>query len=553
MQLLATDASLDGGDLPAFGKRAARAVASNPDWRNVVLIDPASYAIVASVLPLPVQRPTASSPAAVDEVVRTRQPMVAGVLVGQIVKAPVIQFRVPVTRGDKVTYVLTVVVDPGTLSGMFAAQQLAPSWTGAVLDKAMVLAGRSRDAQRFVGKRATPTLADRIAASSTGMFTALNQEGATVYTAFSRSALTGWTVAIGVPAEEVDGPIRRIVLQGVAAGSVLMALALLLATLVGRTILRTRKAHEVALDQFNDLVARIPVGIYRYRMTADGGHRFDFVSSLFCKQVGATQAQILQDPKAAFNCFHADDLQVLITTNDAARKTLQPFQWEGRVQQPEGMRWLRMESTPDLQPNGDIVWNGMQHDISLHVIAAEEMSALVRKQLAILNNELVGIVTVREGVIVWANLAYEQMLGYAEGELVGAPTRQTYPSEAAYQATSAAAYAAVSGGGVWRARVAQMHKDGREIWLDVSGKVLDLDTGQSLWTFVDVTSLQQSEAALKQKLDELERFNRAMVGRELKMVVLKQEVNELCRAAGLPERHVASDAKAHELLGKARP
>ena len=217
LQLLATDASLDNGDLAAFGQRAARAVATNPDWRNVVLIDPVSYVIVANVLPMAAEGTKAASPTAVDEVVKTRQPLVTGVVVGQFVKVPVIQFRAPVIRGDKVIYVLTMVMDTSSLSDLFSAQQLTPSWTGAVLDKSMVLAGRSRDAPRFVGKRATSTLADRVSASSTGMFTALNQEGATVYTAFSRSAQTGWTVAIGVPAAEVDGPNRRIVLQGAAA------------------------------------------------------------------------------------------------------------------------------------------------------------------------------------------------------------------------------------------------------------------------------------------------------------------------------------------------
>lgn len=552
MQLLASDASLDSGDLVTFGQRAARAVASTPDWRNVTLIDPTSYAVVASVLPVAAERLMTTSPAAVDEVVRTRQPMVAGLIMGQIVKAPMIQFRAPVIRGDKVVYVLNVLVDPGTFSGLFAAQQLAPSWTGAVLDKSMVLAGRSRDAQRFLGKRATPTLADRITASSTGMFTALNQEVATVHTAFSRSALTGWIVAIGVPAAEVDGPIQRIVWQVAAAAVGLIALALLLASLVGRTILRTHQAHQLALNRFNDLVARVPVGIYRYRMTPDGGHRFDFVSALFCAQVDATEAQILQDPKTAFNCFHPDDLHALISANDAARKTLQPFHWEGRVPRAEGLRWLRMESTPDLQPNGDVVWNGTQHDITQRMLAAQEIETLVHKQQTILNNELVGIVTARAGLIVWANPAYAQMLGYAEGELAGVPTRQVYASDAAYQAVSESADTALSGGGIWPDRIAQVRKDGQEVWLDVSGKVLDVDTGESLWTFIDVTLLRQSESVLKQKLNELERFNRAMVGRELQMVVLKQEINDLCQAAGLPGRYVVGSASSHD-LGNAKP
>ncbi|MEW6667379.1 MAG: PAS domain S-box protein [Thermodesulfobacteriota bacterium] len=46
-----------------------------------------------------------------------------------------------------------------------------------------------------------------------------------------------------------------------------------------------------------------------------------------------------------------------------------------------------------------------------------------------------------------------------------------------------------------------------------------------------------AEESLRASNDELTRFNRAMVGRELHMVELKKEVNELCRQAGLPLRY----------------
>ncbi len=36
------------------------------------------------------------------------------------------------------------------------------------------------------------------------------RDGTPVYAAFSRSALTGMTVGLALPREEVDGPIRRI-------------------------------------------------------------------------------------------------------------------------------------------------------------------------------------------------------------------------------------------------------------------------------------------------------------------------------------------------------
>jgi hypothetical protein len=61
---------------------------------------------------------------------------------------------------------------------------------------------------------------------------------------------------------------------------------------------------------------------------------------------------------------------------------------------------------------------------------------------------------------------------------------------------------------------------------------------------VDITARKQAEIALRRQagelarsLEELSRFNKAMVGRELRMVELKQEINDLCTQLGRPPRY----------------
>ena len=247
MLMLTTDDVLRSGDLPSFGAHARRALVANPDWVDVALIDPESGRRLASGMPAGEPLPPPPGGKVVEEVVRSRQPKVVGVVHGAPHR-PMLQFLAPVVVSGRVAQVLAVVMDPPPLSRVFDEQQLSAAWTGAILDSQMLLAGRSRDAARFVGVRATPTLVERIAGSAQGMFTALNQEGATVYTTYSRSARSGWTVAIGVPAAEVEGPIRALLMQLALAGSSLMILALVLTAAVGRGIVRRRNAYERALQ-----------------------------------------------------------------------------------------------------------------------------------------------------------------------------------------------------------------------------------------------------------------------------------------------------------------
>jgi two-component system CheB/CheR fusion protein len=56
-------------------------------------------------------------------------------------------------------------------------------------------------------------------------------------------------------------------------------------------------------------------------------------------------------------------------------------------------------------------------------------------------------------------------------------------------------------------------------------------------TFVDITSRKLAEQQLRENVDELTRFNQAMISRESRMIELKKEVNELCQKLGEPGRY----------------
>jgi PAS domain S-box-containing protein len=93
---------------------------------------------------------------------------------------------------------------------------------------------------------------------------------------------------------------------------------------------------------------------------------------------------------------------------------------------------------------------------------------------------------------------------------------------------------------------ALVRKDGRRVEVWVAGGPITAD-GKTVTvhcTARDITERKHMEEEIRQRAEELRatneeltRFNEAMVGRELRMIDLKQEINELCTRLGQPLRY----------------
>jgi hypothetical protein len=64
-------------------------------------------------------------------------------------------------------------------------------------------------------------------------------------------------------------------------------------------------------------------------------------------------------------------------------------------------------------------------------------------------------------------------------------------------------------------------------------------TDLHLVTLYDITDRKKTESQLQAQLDELHRWQQAMLGREGRIISIKQEVNELLVKAGQPPRYAS--------------
>ncbi|HLO33504.1 MAG TPA: PAS domain S-box protein [Anaerolineales bacterium] len=212
----------------------------------------------------------------------------------------------------------------------------------------------------------------------------------------------------------------------------------------------------------------------------------------------------------------------------------------------------------------------------------------LRKQAEDLNRQLSRIVeqtedtvvvTNRDGVIEYVNPAFERLTGYAKEEALG-QTPRVLKSGLHDNEFYRELWNTILKGDVFQSEIANRKKNG-DLYHEVKTITPLRDAQDTITHFVatgkditqhkldeerlleaydelerrvqerteelrianskleeDIIERRHAEAALQAANAELRRFNQAMVGRELRMIELKKEVNELCESTSQPQRYL---------------
>lgn len=135
-------------------------------------------------------------------------------------------------------------------------------------------------------------------------------------------------------------------------------------------------------------------------------------------------------------------------------------------------------------------------DISQRKQQEQQLWQLSIEQQAMLDNELIGIIKVKDRHILWKNKAVDKVFGYENDALVGASTQIFYPDILAYQALGDAAYPVLHKHCAYRTQLEMLRKNGEKIWVDLSGVLLSEERHESMWMLSDITPIKQHEAEI---------------------------------------------------------
>ena len=148
----------------------------------------------------------------------------------------------------------------------------------------------------------------------------------------------------------------------------------------------------------------------------------------------------------------------------------------------------------------------LMEDVTERRRADEALERLVREQDAVLQNAVTGIIFVKDRRILRCNRRFEEIFGYAPGELLHRSTRFMFPSDQEYKAGGETLYEPVWRGETVYVERRHVKKDGSLTWCSISGRAVQPgDPAQgSVWLFDDITQEHESEERVQRALAEQE-------------------------------------------------
>ena len=173
-------------------------------------------------------------------------------------------------------------------------------------------------------------------------------------------------------------------------------------------------------------------------------------------------------------------------------------------------------------------------DLKSRIKAAKDLNELILYREIFKNSNDSVCILDSDGVILSHNLADERLMGYTIEELKG-KTPAIFFGEENFRKNLDTARRE----GRFSGQITVQSKTGEEKTIQVNLIRITDSSGNIKFACIkhDMTEIKAKENELIKKAETLQEVNSVMIGRELKMIELKKEVNELLKSLGKPEKY----------------
>lgn len=312
-----------------------------------------------------------------------------------------------------------------------------------------------------------------------------------------------------------------------------------------------RKQAELEVSnserRFHDIVEASADWVWE----VDAEVRYTYVSESVESMLGYTPAEILG--KTPFDMMPPGEAERVRAKFQAyaARKAMFRDLDNINLHKDGSVRHVQTNGMPILAPDGSLLgYRGLDRDIT----ASKEAEAALRSLADDMQATLQAVPDLlfeldAEGRYLAVKASREVMLAAPPGELLGRSVSEVLPPDASRTVMDALAAASLTGSDYGRTITLPLAQETRYFEISVARKpVIEGQADRFIVLSRDITTRKTGEVELQQRYDELERFNRATVGRELDMISMKIQINamsqELGRAPPYPLDFLKDEGKA---------
>jgi two-component sensor histidine kinase len=198
--------------------------------------------------------PLRNNRAIVEKVFATRRLQYSNLFIGAVKKQPIVTVEVPVFRDGEVVYDISFSPPVEIFQAIIDKQRPSRDWTISIFDGDGINFARAPNPQETMGRRASASLYAEMFRTPEATLQTVSLEGVPLITTFTRSSLTGWTVAAGIAEGSLVGPLWRSLAITSVIGGLMLLTGLAFAVRMATTIARGEMLHNLLIEELNHRV-----------------------------------------------------------------------------------------------------------------------------------------------------------------------------------------------------------------------------------------------------------------------------------------------------------
>jgi PAS domain S-box-containing protein len=260
---------------------------------------------------------------------------------------------------------------------------------------------------------------------------------------------------------------------------------------------------EKYIERYRRWESNVPAMVYQFVLHPDGYSSFTYVSSASKKLFGYRPEEITKNAKTLFKNVLPEELLKLEKAITESAKNLEPFKFKICYKKDAETKCFDFRATPNIEANGDIVWDGIMLDIT-EQRKAEEAFNYEHELMRTLMDNIPDVIYLKDldSRFIKINKGYINKYGFtSESEILGKTDFDIFSDEHAKDARNDELAIIATGEPIIDKLEKETWHSGKVTWVSTTKIPLKNSQGKIIGTFGisrDITAVKETELALQE-------------------------------------------------------